>query len=163
VGDVGHRAVLVLVQRVDDAVHHLELVDRRHVLPPDRVVGRLDQVHHRRRDPELEIVGRDAQPIELREVLGTESGRGISSERSSCAGPHCQVSIRESVLPRSSHSGDGLGVTTDRAQLSPDAGRGGVPAPLVERPCGGLSRDRPSRRRPAGRRRELLLHLREQQ
>ena len=72
VRDVRHRAVRVLVERVDDAVDHLELVDRRHVLAPDRVVRLLDEVHHCGRDAELEVLRRDAQPVELGEILRAE-------------------------------------------------------------------------------------------
>ena len=73
--DVGNGAVGVLVERVDDAVHYLELLDARDILAPDRIAGRLDEVHHRRRDPELEIVGGLPEPIEFGEVLGPELGR----------------------------------------------------------------------------------------
>ena len=75
VRDVGHRAVGVLVERVDDAVHDVELLDRGDVLPPDRVVGRLDQVDHGRRDPELEVLGGLPETIEVGEVLRAELGR----------------------------------------------------------------------------------------
>jgi len=56
-------------------VVYLELLDRRHVLPPDRVVRRLDQIEHRRRDPELEILGGLPQARDLREVLPPEPVR----------------------------------------------------------------------------------------
>jgi hypothetical protein len=72
VGDVRDRTVRVLVQRVDDPIHHIELVSRGHVLPPHRVVRRLDQIDHGRRDPELEVLGRLPQPLQVGKVLGAE-------------------------------------------------------------------------------------------
>ncbi len=75
VGDVRDRAVGVLVERVDDAVDHVQLLDRGHVLAPHRVVGRLDEVHHGRRDAELEVIGRLPEPVELGEVLRAELQR----------------------------------------------------------------------------------------
>ena len=86
VGDVGDRAVGVLVEGVHDPVPDVELLDRRHVLPPDRVVGRLDQIDHCRRDPELEVLGSLPEAVEVGEVLGPELGRE-SLERLDRVGP----------------------------------------------------------------------------
>ena len=52
---------------------HLQLLQVRHVLPPDRVARLLDQIRHRGRDPELEVVRRLLQSREVGEVLRAES------------------------------------------------------------------------------------------
>ena len=74
VRDVGHRRVGVLGQRIHEPVVHFELLEVRHVLAPDRIAGGLDQVHHGRRDPELKVLGRLPQTLEIREMLGAELG-----------------------------------------------------------------------------------------
>jgi hypothetical protein len=71
-GDVGDRAVGVLVEGVHHAVHHVQLFDRGDVLAPDRIVRRLDQVHHGRGDPKLEVLRGLAEPVEVGEVLGAK-------------------------------------------------------------------------------------------
>ena len=58
VGDVRHRGVGVLAERVDDPVHHLVLLGRRDVLPPERVARLLDELEHVGRDAEVEPVDR---------------------------------------------------------------------------------------------------------
>ena len=58
----------------------VQLLDRGNVLAPDRVVGRLDQLDHGRRDPELEVLGCLPQTVELGKVLGTELWASTSSE-----------------------------------------------------------------------------------
>ena len=73
-GDIRHGGVGVLGQRVHQAVVHLELLEVRHVLPPDGVARRLDEVHHRGGDPELEILRGLSQSLEVREVFGAEPG-----------------------------------------------------------------------------------------
>ena len=67
--------MLVFGERVDDAVVHLELLEIGHVLPPDRIAGRLDEVHHRGRNPELEVLGGLPQPFQVREIPGAETVR----------------------------------------------------------------------------------------
>jgi hypothetical protein len=58
VRDVRDRAVTLLVQTVENAVDHFELVEVRYVLPPYRIVRLLDQIDHGRRNPEFEVVDR---------------------------------------------------------------------------------------------------------
>ena len=65
----------VLGERVHDPVVHVELLEVGHVLPPDRVAGRLDEVYHGGRDPELKVFGRLPQPLQLRNMLGAEALR----------------------------------------------------------------------------------------
>src|SRR6266550_3103494 len=74
VGDVRHGRVGVLGQRVHQAVVYLELLQVGHVLPPNGVARGLDEVHHRGRDPELEILRRPSQPLEVGKVFGAELG-----------------------------------------------------------------------------------------
>jgi len=53
---------------------HLELLQVGHVLTPDGVARRLDEVHHRGGNPEFEILRRLPQPVEVGKVLGAEPG-----------------------------------------------------------------------------------------
>jgi pSer/pThr/pTyr-binding forkhead associated (FHA) protein len=43
------------------------------VLTPDRIAGRLDQIHHRRRDAEFEVFGGLPEPVDLADVLRAET------------------------------------------------------------------------------------------
>ena len=74
VRDVGDGGVRILRERVHEPVVDFELLEVRYVLPPDRVARGLDQVHHGRGDPELEVSGCLPEPFEIREVLGAELG-----------------------------------------------------------------------------------------
>ena len=51
-----------------------------HVLQPDRIPGRLDQIDHRRGDAEFKVLGGLPEPGDIPDVLGAEA-RGQSFER----------------------------------------------------------------------------------
>src|SRR6266480_2999049 len=74
VSDVRRGRVSVLGQRVHEAVVYFELLQVGHVLPPDGVSRRFDEVHHRGGDPKLEILRRLSQPLEVGKVFGAELG-----------------------------------------------------------------------------------------
>ena len=90
-GDVGNGAVGILVEGFDDAVHDLQLLDAGDVLAPDRIARCLDEVDHRRRNTEFEVVGGLAETGDLPDVFGAESSRE-SIER-------CDTLFAEQLLP----------------------------------------------------------------
>ena len=75
VRDVRHRRVGVLVERVDDAVDDVELLDRRDVLIPHRVADALDLIERGRRDAHLEVLERRLQRLDIDDVVAELLGQ----------------------------------------------------------------------------------------
>ena len=74
--DVGNGGVRVFLERIHKAVVHFQLLHRGNVLLPDGITGRLDQIDHRGRNTELEILSCLSQPRDVAppDVLGPEAG-----------------------------------------------------------------------------------------
>src|SRR5690606_28231951 len=87
---VGDGGVRVLVQRVDDAVAHIELGGGRDVLAPERVARRADEAERGRRDAEVELVDGLLDGIAV-DVLGAEALNEIVDGREA---------LMQDVLPR---------------------------------------------------------------
>ena len=100
VRDVRDRAVAVLVERVDHAVDDLQLLDRRDVLLPDRVVDFLDEIEDFRRDPHLEVVERGSAAPRRRSCPRRTSRRA-------CRGSRCDSAL--SFCCQSDMGGQGSG------------------------------------------------------
>ena len=57
VRDVGNGRVSIFLERIHEAVTHVQLLQRGDVLLPDGIAGRLDEIDHCGRDTELEVLG----------------------------------------------------------------------------------------------------------
>ena len=80
VRDVGDGRVGIFLERVHQAVMHVQLLYRGNVLLPNGIPGRLDEIDHRGGDTELEVLGCLTEPRDVSDVLGPEAG-GKSIER----------------------------------------------------------------------------------
>ena len=68
-GNVRHRRVAVLIERIDNAVDDMELLDGRDVLVPHRIADFLDLLQRRWRDAHLEVVESRLQPLDVDDVV----------------------------------------------------------------------------------------------
>ena len=95
--NVRNGGVGVFLERIHQPVVHFQLLHGGHVLTPDGVARRLDQIHHRRGNAEFEVFGGLSEPVDFADVLGAEA-LGQRLER-------CDAPFTEQLLP-SLHSSD---------------------------------------------------------